>query len=247
MARRARRGTKVAASGFGASPITTRRHRPWVGLPRTCERGDERGVRGVSRELRTATTSMRPVVSNGHVDVHVGDPDVAGDTRDGALKRPCAREESAPLVAQAARWPPKESSLPCLPRQLHARGDRQGQAQAPQRQNAESRAHAGNHPRRASPGSKTQPRAGGAAEASKRDAHAGVSYSRPHGGRCAPDSRDWGQATQKRAAGRAETPEDPHHAAPQRQQAGPRGVRELQRWLLCRRPRRNWIPFRGLK
>ena len=130
-----------------------------------------------------------------------------------------ARAASMPLVAHAARWSPKASSLQ---RQLHVRGGGwQGQAQAPQEQmrncafgmdtascvgaTVMARAECGPagdsssardarvrsercvsharsshdpaawrcHPRRASPGSKAQPRAGGASEASSRRFGAG--------------------------------------------------------------------------
>ena len=117
-----------------------------MGLARTCERGDERGV---NRELRALPKGQAlghdfdaPVVCDGHVDVHVGDSDVASDTRtgfaanprNGALKWPCARGKHAAGSARGTVVP--ESVEPAT---TTAREGGEWQGQAPQEQNAELR------------------------------------------------------------------------------------------------------------
>ena len=121
---------------------------PRVGLARTCERGDERGV---NRELRAVPKGQAvghdfdaPVICDGHVDVHVGNADVASDTRtgfaanprNGALKWPCTRGEHA---AGSARGTVVPESVEPATTAARAGGEWQGQAQAPQEQNAELR------------------------------------------------------------------------------------------------------------
>ena len=109
-----------------------------VRLPTPCERAHDGGAWGeltLPQGQAVSDDLNAPLITDRHIQVHVGQSHMAGDPStgfvtdscDGMLKGQCAHVARTPEVAQAERWSPSVSSSPW---QRHLRGARRREVAA---------------------------------------------------------------------------------------------------------------------